>query len=432
MKQEFEWHIRTHFPNLAKQKVLIANSSGVDSMVLTHLLSQLKIPFSLAYCHFQLRAAADQELLFLQEWAEKASCPFFSQKFQTQTYAKRQKISIQMAARELRYQWFADLVEAESFDVILTAHHLNDQLETYLMHSFRVTGPQGLLGIPSLRERIQRPLLPFTKAQILTFAEEESLLWCEDASNATDAYLRNRIRHHVVPELEKAIPELYKNFQKTIAQNRQQEDFVTAQLDAWKKEHWKSVESGWTIALDALQNHPQQAFVCHRLFSSYGFERKEVQKLLNAQVGRALFSTSYRLQRERDHLWLNHVIAVSDAEFTLNDWSDLKTLPISIEHTTALPEAVGEHQAYLDPCKITFPLVVRHWKKGDFFYPTAMTGKKKISKYFKDEKYSQADKEGQWLLCEEAEVLWVIGKRCHRKYTASLKNKDGILLTFRA
>ena len=214
MLHDFEFHIRNQFPELFHQKVLIANSTGLDSMVLSHLLETLKIPFSVAYCNFQLRTEADQEEDFIAEWATQQKHPFFTKRFETKEYVQQHKLSIQMAAREIRYQWFQALALEEGFDVVLTAHHLNDQLETYLMHSFRGTGPKGLLGIPVVQGLVQRPLLPFTKVQLQTYATENQLRWCEDSSNATDEYQRNRIRHHVIQALEKEYPNWAASFQK--------------------------------------------------------------------------------------------------------------------------------------------------------------------------------------------------------------------------
>ena len=430
MKKEFESHIRKNFPALWRQKVLIANSSGVDSMVLSTLLHQLKIPFSIAHCHFQLRQAADAEVDFLAHWAQEHGLAFFNKHFATKAYAEEHGCSIQMAARELRYQWFSELATDEGFDVILTAHHLNDQLETFLMHMFRGTGPQGLLGIPETNGRIQRPLLPFTKAEILNYAKEENIRWREDDSNATDAYQRNRVRHHLLPTLEKQYPLWATHFQTTLDWSQQQQAFVTSQIADWKARHWQEKQQQVRINLSGLKDSPHQAFLCHRLFSPFGFDAKEVQKLLVASSGKALFTQSHRLQRERDYLQLDPLSTAVSTIYALRDWTDLKNLPVSLNYSHGKPVPIEAKHAYLDPDKIVFPLQFRQRREGDFLYPTGMKGKKLLSKFYKDSKYSQQQKEEQWLLCKEDEVIWVVGVRCNQKFVASEKNLEGVLLTF--
>ncbi|HCQ24853.1 MAG: tRNA lysidine(34) synthetase TilS [Flavobacteriaceae bacterium TMED120] len=430
MKKEFELHIRNKFPDLFGQNVLIANSSGVDSMVLSDLLKRLEIPFSIAYCHFQLRKEADREILFLEDWAQQHQLPFYNHYFETQKYADDKGLSIQMAARELRYQWFDQLANEHQFDAILTAHHLNDQLETFLMNSLRATGPKGLLGIPHQQGKVQRPLLPFTKRQIIDYAHTQNLNWCEDSSNATDTYQRNRVRHHITLALVKEYPQWASQFQKTLNWNTQQQAFVTDGIAQWKKQYWKETTKGIRVEVTPLQKHSHLAFLSHELFSPFGFHAKEVEKLLGATSGKALFSETHKLQRERQHLQLERTESKEWISYSLRNWADLESLPLSIEQTIVPPTLLEPHQAYLDSRQIHFPLQLRRRQQGDFFYPTGMTGKKSISKYFKDEKYSQQQKENQWLLCKEQEVIWVVGKRCNRKFVCAPKSSEGVLLTF--
>ncbi|MGB1805913.1 MAG: tRNA lysidine(34) synthetase TilS, partial [Flavobacteriaceae bacterium] len=354
----------------------------------------------------------------------------FNKHFATKAYAEEHGCSIQMAARELRYQWFSELATDEGFDVILTAHHLNDQLETFLMHMFRGTGPPGLLGIPETNGRIQRPLLPFTKAEILNYAKEENIRWREDDSNATDAYQRNRVRHHLLPTLEKQYPLWSTHFQTTLDWSQQQQAFVTSQIADWKARHWQEKQQQVRINLPGLQDSPHQAFLCHRLFSPFGFDAKEVQKLLVASSGKALFTQSHRLQRERDYLQLDPLSTAVSTIYALRDWTDLKNLPVSLNYSHGKPVPIEAKHAYLDPDKIVFPLQFRQRREGDFLYPTGMKGKKLLSKFYKDSKYSQQQKEEQWLLCKEDEVIWVVGVRCNQKFVASEKNLEGVLLTF--
>ena len=430
MLHDFEFHIRNQFPELFHQKVLIANSTGLDSMVLSHLLETLKIPFSVAYCNFQLRTEADQEEDFIAEWATQQKHPFFTKRFETKEYVQQHKLSIQMAAREIRYQWFQALALEEGFDVVLTAHHLNDQLETYLMHSFRGTGPKGLLGIPVVQGLVQRPLLPFTKVQLQTYATESQMRWCEDSSNATDEYQRNRIRHHVIPALEKEYPNWAASFQKTIAWTHQEQEFVRAQIAAWEDKHCQEDEKLKRYPLSELQAQSPLSFWVHNLFYDYGFEAKELLKLIDAEPGKALFSNSHRLQRERNELHLSTVAIPEPISISIASWEHFAQLDTGIQLSDSPLEEGSAKQAFLDPTTISFPLQLRTRQHGDYFYPTGMQGKKLVSKYFKDEKYSHQQKQQQLLLCKNTEVIWVVGKRCNRKYVQQTKSREGVLLTF--
>lgn len=430
MLHDFEFHIRNQFPELFHQKVLIANSTGLDSMVLSHLLETLEIPFSVAYCHFQLRAEADQEEDFIAEWATQQKHPFFTKRFDTKEYAQQHKLSIQMAAREIRYQWFSTLAQEEGFEAVLTAHHLNDQLETYLMHSFRGTGPKGLTGIPAVQGLVQRPLLPFTKVLLQAYAAENQLQWCEDSSNASYAYQRNRIRHHVIPALEKEYPNWAANFQKTLAWTHQEQEFVRAQITAWEDKHCQEDEQLKCYPLSELKSQSPLSFWMHHLFYDFGFEAKEVLKLLDSEPGKALHSKTHRLQRERNELHLSTVALSAPLSISIASWEQLAQLDTGIQLSDSLQGEVRAKQAYLDPTTISFPLQLRTRQEGDYFYPTGMQGKKLVSKYFKDEKYSHQQKQQQLLLCKDTEVIWVVGKRCNRKYVQQAKSREGVLLTF--
>jgi tRNA(Ile)-lysidine synthase len=228
----------------------------------------------------------------------------------------------------------------------------------------------------------------------------------------------------------KEYPQWASQFQKTLNWNMQQQAFVTDGIAQWKKQYWKETTKGIRVEVTPLQKHSHLAFLSHELFSPFGFHAKEVEKLLGATSGKALFSETHKLQRERQHLQLERTESKEWISYSLRNWADLESLPLSIEQTIVPPTLLEPHQAYLDSRQIHFPLQLRRRQQGDFFYPTGMTGKKSISKYFKDEKYSQQQKENQWLLCKEQEVIWVVGKRCNRKFVCAPKSSEGVLLTF--
>lgn len=243
MQKDFKIHINNNLSVLNESKLLIAVSGGIDSVVLTHLCHALGLNFSLAHCNFNLRAEeSHKDEAFVLELAEALDVEVFIQNFDTEAYAKAHKRSIQMAARELRYDWFKELAEQLQFDYILTAHHADDNLETFLINFTRGTGLNGLTGIPMIKNNIVRPLLSFSRAQIETFAKKENILWREDASNASRKYLRNKLRHEVVPILKEINPQLLDSFQNTLVNLNDSADIVEESLDAFSKRAIQSID----------------------------------------------------------------------------------------------------------------------------------------------------------------------------------------------
>ena len=418
-----------------KNGYLLALSGGVDSMVLAHLLKKNKITFAVAHCNFQLRgAASDQDAAFVRQWAVKNGVPCFQIHLATTTHATHAKVSIQMAARALRYQWFDDLCALYNFDCVLTAHHLDDQLETYLMHTFRATGVKGLLGIPEKNNMYFRPLLQNSKASILNYAQSQGLVWREDASNQANYYLRNQLRNQVIPELLKATaPHGLDAFARTIGHLSDAHAFIDHFFTVWQQKHFRVEQHGIKIDLKPLQALSPIEFGLHQLFGPYGFSAKEVHKLMAATSGKSIFSDRYQLLRERDHLFLSVIKQTVEPQvFLIEKNTTLISEPVtlSIHRSTNFEEPKSTNPTVvLDEALLTYPLEIRKWQTGDFIYPTGMKGRKLISKYFKDEKYTTLAKENQWLLVSNSQVVWIIGKRCDRRFVANKKTKNKLLIT---
>ena len=418
-----------------KNGYLLALSGGVDSMVLAHLLKKNDITFAVAHCNFQLRGpASDQDAAFVRQWAIKNDVPCFQIHLATIAHANYTKVSIQMAARALRYKWFDDLCALYNFDCVLTAHHLDDQLETYLMHTFRATGIKGLLGIPEKNKMYFRPLLQNSKASILNYAQSQDLLWREDASNKANYYLRNQLRNQVIPELLKATtPHGLDAFARTIGHLSDTHAFIDHFFKAWQQKHFCIEQQGVKIDLMPLQALAPLEFGLHQLFGPYGFSAKEVNKLMGTTSGKSIFSERYQLLRERDHLFLSAIKqTVEPHVFLIKKNANLISEPIrlSIQTSPDFEEPKSTNPTVvLDEALLTYPLEIRKWQKGDFIYPTGMKGRKLISKYFKDEKYTTLAKENQWLLVSNSQVVWIIGKRCDRRFIAKKKTKNKLLIT---
>jgi tRNA(Ile)-lysidine synthase len=430
-----EKHIAEHLPFLKQSKLLIAISGGMDSVLLSKVLHELNYSIAFAHCNFQLRGdESDADAIFVKELATKYSIEVFTKTFETETYASAQKLSIQMAARELRYAWFQELVETHGFDYILTAHHQDDALETFIINLSRGTGIEGLTGIPAQNGNIVRPLLPFSRSELAKYAEENHLQWREDSSNASTKYLRNKIRHDIVPLLKDLHPTFLENFQRTQTHLGESRIIIKETIEKLRKTLLEEDSEGhFKIEIAKLQQLSHPKAYTYELLKEFGFHAsQEITELLSSQSGKQLFSKDYRLIKDREYLLLQKrtkETPTSEAVFINNSETTIKSpIQLHIEEVTRVTN-VGKNVLYIDKEMLKFPLIVRKWQNGDYFYPFGMNGKKKLSKYFKDEKYSLIDKENQWLLCSGEHIVWVIGKRSDNRYKLTKPTNTIIKLT---
>lgn len=423
MLNKFKNHINKQLPFLEKSKLIIAISGGVDSVALAHLCKALNLNFTLAHCNFKLRGEesnADED--FVLELAEELDVEAFIQNFDTQAYADENKRSIQMAARELRYDWFAELAEQLKFEYILTAHHADDNLETFLINFTRGTGLNGLTGIPMLNGNIARPLLPFSREQIEHYAKEQNISWREDSSNSSRKYLRNKLRHEVVPILKEINPQLLDSFQNTLENLNDSADIMSEGIGTFidkALEPFDGIQLKFKIS-EFKKTKNAKAYL-YEVFHSYGFtEWNDIVNLLDAQSGKQVLSNKHRLIKDREHIILTGLYnsELSEASFLISENDKSIKLPIGVLSFADVDdiEYISTIVTHLDKEKLNFPLELRLWKEGDYFYPSGMKGKKKISKYLKDEKLSLVDKENVWLLTSNNEVVWVVGKRSDNRF----------------
>jgi len=301
--EEFEKHIDDNLSFLKRKIVLVACSGGVDSMVLVHLCHQLGIIFRIAHCNFGLRGSeSDADENFVRSMAKSNEVPFFATSFETSKFSKTNKISIQMAARELRYTWFKQLAKEHAIDYILTGHHLNDTLETFLINLSRGTGIDGLTGIPEINDMYVRPLLPFSRNQILEFAKENNIKWREDSSNSDTKYIRNKIRHLIIPELKEIHPTFLQNFETSIGYLKQTNTFIKNQINSIKKEVFEYIETDTIkISVDTLKEYDDPKTYLFFLLKEYGFTAwNDIEHILTAQSGKQIFSSTHRLIKNRD------------------------------------------------------------------------------------------------------------------------------------
>ncbi|KAB1154002.1 tRNA lysidine(34) synthetase TilS [Tenacibaculum aiptasiae] len=419
-------HINNNLPFLKGKKLLIAISGGVDSVVLTHLLYQLKFNISLAHCNFQLRGEeSDLDEIFINDLGKELSLNTYTIQFKTNEYAKRHKLSTQLAARKLRYDWFNELAREHDFDYILTAHHADDNLETFLINLTRGTGLEGLTGIPTVNGNIVRPLLIFSREEIKNFAITNAIQWREDASNSETKYLRNKIRHQIIPTLKEVNPSLLNSFIKTNEFLKQSQQIVNDKIKETSPE--VLINKGDVIKIDIkkiLSFSNPKAYL-YQILKEYKFtEWDDVYDLIYAQSGKKVSTNFYTLLKDRDFLLLLRTNKNSSSEnerVIIYKENTQIVSPINLLFKNVQKKTRTDiNTIYVDKNLLNYPLILRKWEKGDYFYPTGMMGKKKLSKYFKDEKISVFDKKNIWLLCsDDNEIIWIIGKRQDRRFLSS-------------
>ncbi|EAR00233.1 tRNA lysidine(34) synthetase TilS [Maribacter sp. HTCC2170] len=429
MLNEFREHIENHFPELLQSRFLLACSGGLDSVVLAHLCSELGLDFSLAHCNFKLRdIESDKDERFVKELAEILKVPCFVICFDTLEYANEQGVSIQMAARKMRYEWFKSLKKQHSIKTLVTAHHADDNIETFLINLSRGTGIKGLTGIPSKTNEISRPLLAFSRLQIMEYAKQSNIEWREDQSNKETKYLRNKIRHEIVPRLKELHPTFSNNFRITQKYLRQASDISDGHLNQVKAKLFTIEGELIRIPIEPLKVlKPLDAYL-YGLFNEYGFtEWEDVKLLLNAMSGKTIYSKTHRLVKDRDELLLSGSMDKVEFNYEIDESTDHIDVPISLSIVSVNNiEETNASVLYVDKETLKYPLVLRKWQKGDYFYPFGMVGRKKVSKYFKDEKLSLIEKDSQWLLCSSQDIIWVVGRRADDRFRVTSKTKKAV------
>ena len=438
-------------------------------MVLADLCQRAGIDFALAHCNFRLRGTeSDADEALVRKRAKDLEKIFYVTHFDTLGYVNKNKVSVQMAARDLRYAWFAEIMHKNSLPILITAHHADDNLETFLINLSRGSGISGLIGIPEKTEDIARPLLPFSRERIMKYALENGLEWREDASNTDIKYLRNAVRKNVLPPLKDLAPNFLQHFQRSqsylaqineIAADRirQVKEALFIQEDVSSVQESASLvqeDSGFIrkdtsyVREDALfaksevpkirkkgrtkipvrqlsELRPLKGYL-YGLFKEYGFtEWDDVAHLLEAQSGKEVRSKSHRLIRHREVLVLTEISEVNKERFLIMEETKRINDPFKMEITTvdSLSET-GPHILYASKKALKYPLTLRKREKGDYFYPLGMSGKKKLSKYFKDEKLDAVAREEQWLLCSEGAIVWVVGRRADERFKVTKNTRE--------
>jgi tRNA(Ile)-lysidine synthase len=425
-----------------KEVFLLAVSGGVDSMVLANLFLQQGIAFEIAHCNYQLRGEAshlDEELV--RDWAQQHAIPFHVQRFDTKTISAELKKGTQETARILRYDWFRSLMQKHQFIAIVTAHHANDNAETVLMNLFKGTGIDGLTGMQLFAHSIFRPLLSIFKTEIETYALEHQIPYRQDASNLSDDYTRNAIRLNVIPTIEKLFPSAMQAINTSIHHLNDAASIYHDQMDHFKKKLLFATSTETKIPIRLLIAQPAYSTILFELLKPYGFnskQQKSILELLQAQNGKMVLSSTHRIFKFNHHLVITpieqdqtrfYVIQEGDEKVHL----DKGLLEISILQgpMNAIPNEL--HTAYIAMESLEFPLLLRHWKEGDYFYPLGMNNKKKkLSDFFIDQKVPMHLKETTWVLESNQRIVWIVGMRLDERF--KIKNSTTAIskITFKA
>jgi tRNA(Ile)-lysidine synthase len=409
-------------------RILLAVSGGMDSVAMAELFYMAGFDFGIAHCNFALRGdESDADEVFVKAMADKMRVPVHVKRFKTRDYAREHHLSIQMAARELRYEWFDEIRHHKRYVCVATAHHGDDRIETFFINLVRGTGLSGLRGILPKQGAIIHPLLFTFRNEIEKFIRENDLAYRTDVSNASDKYLRNRIRHHIIPELEKIDPLFRRSITATIERIRDAEQVYHMKVDEGLEKIVVRNDDTVTVSIPELQSLVPVDCYLFELLSPFGFNDSTINQIresLGSSSGKQFLSVTHRVIKDRGHLVIVRKksslkksmdqIFIDRVTTLLDDPVKLKLTVIEdVRHYTVTdnPDIAG-----LDYDKLSFPLQLRKWRQGDFFYPLGLKKRKKLSDFFIDEKLSIVEKERTWLVVSGDDIVWIVGRRIDHRY----------------
>jgi len=432
MLKQFESFIEKEHLVTPDDSILIAVSGGIDSMVLLHLFQQSKFSaLAVAHCNFQLRAEdSNLDEALVENYCSEKQIPFFSKRFDTESYAQEHGISIQMAARELRFEWFNEIAKKESYNKIALAQHLDDQVETFFINLIRGTGISGMHGIKPLNGNLIRPLLFCTRKEIVNYQKINQVPYREDISNKSDKYLRNNIRHQILPKFEDINANFSRKMDENIRHLREVEslykEVVATNLEGILTEK----EGVIFVNITDLMRLSQTRLHLYELLTPYHFIADTIDKvyaqLKNPNSGKQFTSATHELLFDRNQILIRAKSPIDKKVYHINCCQQVNEpiilIPQKLEAITDLK--TGQHSALFDFDKLKFPLKLRRWEKSDYFYPFGMQGKKKLSDFFIDQKLSNFDKENTWLLLSGDDIIWVVGQRADNRYKITKDTKS--------
>lgn len=436
MLRTIHFYIRKYRLLDEDKPVLIGLSGGADSVALAAVLVRLGYECVAIHCNFHLRGEeSDRDENFAKGFAHTLGIPFYKTDFDTTRYARENHLSIEMAARELRYEWFEEMRSRLNAQAIAVAHHRDDSVETVLMNMVRGTGIRGLSGITPKNGYIVRPLLAVVRNEILEWLKEQQLSYVTDSTNLSDEYTRNFIRLRVLPLLEEITPAVHSTIARTAEHLSAVETIYLHVIDEAREKIWKAEGH---LSISALLEYPAPEAILYELLKPYGFTRHvatDVFSTLSGESGRIFYSPTHRLVKDREFLIVTIIPKEEKTTYILpaeeGHWMEPVELSCrKIVFNTEFQLEKNPSVAYFDYDKLSFPLEVRRWKAGDWFVPFGMRGRKKLSDYFSDHKFSRVRKEQVWLLCSGEDVIWIIGERPDNRYRVNNDTKQVLIVNF--
>ncbi|MDD4068602.1 MAG: tRNA lysidine(34) synthetase TilS [Bacteroidales bacterium] len=432
MVNRFIQYVKEHNLFENNQTILLAVSGGIDSMILCDLFLKSNFKFAIAHCNFHLRGEeSNRDERFVREYAQKNNIKIHVKDFDTYSYMKEKGKSMQVSAREMRYSWFNELLKEEGYSYIATGHHIDDSIETFFMNILRGTGIAGLHGILQKVNLVIHPLLFTGRAEIVNYQKENKLEFVEDSSNATTKYTRNKIRHELIPLVKEIAPNFDKIISKEIERFRETEVVFRSVINDAKTKLLEIENQTIKISIEKLKSYVPQKIFMYEILNDFGFNEATINSIEDALLetsGKQFYSETHRLVKDRDYL-----LIVKNEPQNLNQYlieeSQTSVYSPIILHMEILKDLQyvkipkNKEVAMLDYDKLSFPLILRKWKKGDSFFPYGLQGEKKISEFYKNLKYSILDKENQWLLCSENDIIWVVGQRIDDRYKITKSTK---------
>lgn len=438
LHESFIQHITASRLFSKRDKLLLAVSGGVDSVVLCELCKQHQFNYSIAHVNFGLRgeeSIADEN--FVKSLGSSHGVELHVARLNAASFAEEKKVSIQVAARELRYEWFNTLATAEG-SLIITAHHADDNIETMLMNFFRGTGIRGLRGIPAQSGRLRRPLLPFTKDQILSFAQHESLAWREDSTNATNKYSRNYFRNLVIPAVASIYPEAEQNLRENIVRFSEVEMLYKQAIEKHRSSLAEVKGNELHIPVLKLKKSEPVSTILYELAKPFGFtpsQLNDLTHLLYAEHGKTVYSPTHRVIRNRDWLIFTPREAMDSDNIVVEEGDEqvvFKGGLLKLWRKDLKKKVAAKHDSseLLDASVLEYPLILRRWKAGDYFYPLGMTKKKKIARFLIDLKLSRTEKENTWVIESGKRICCVLGKRIDDRFKIQEHTRHVLEITY--
>ena len=425
MLERFKTFIKNHSLFDKEHHLLVGASAGVDSMVLLHLLKSLEYQCTVSHMNYQLRGEdSDADEKFVESFCFKNHLPFLVKRINKGIVGSGEKGSVQMAARHLRYRWFNELMDDLEFDHLLTAHHADDSLETVLFNLTKGTGIKGLKGISPKIGKIRRPLLGFGKKEILEIALNEGIEWREDLTNQKDSYVRNRIRHKVIPQLQYINPSIVRSFKTTQKRINGANEIVDDRVNEVKKSSLRQRQDKITLHTNWIRkNNDADLVILSEILKHYGYSFHDTQEIflgIQRSVGIQFHSCDYKVNVDRDKLEIIKHQALDFKKFEIQEGTEYTDTVFGrlelVQAKKSININYSDHTAFLDTKELTFPLKLRQWKHGDKFQPLGMNGMKKVSDFLIDNKVPNFEKREKLVVESGDEICWLVGHRISEKF----------------